>query len=211
MASLQDRILQGFKNAGLSLNQARIITAEVGRENSFDPSIVFGVHTDPKNKKNNVGMLSWQNGRETPLLKSLKSNGLLEGGRIKNDQKSLDLMARYAVHEMRTKPEYAQTKKQFLDNPEVPYQDAVAVLGRNFIRWRFDDPQYASGHRNRDQFYAQLGGSKGVYEPEIVPKNMMASKSNYEPELVPKNMMQTQQIPQQQVYEPELVPANMMT
>lgn len=159
MASLQDRILQGFKNAGLSLNQARIITAEVGRENSFDPSIVFGVHPDPKNKKTNVGMLSWQDGREIPLLKSLKSNGLIENGKIKNDQKSIDLMARYAVHEMRTKPEYSETKKQFLDNPNVPYKDAVSVLGKNFIRWRFDDPEYASGHKNRDDFYSQLGGS----------------------------------------------------
>ncbi|WP_202741479.1 hypothetical protein [Acinetobacter sp. 'aerobic (ED)'] len=158
MATLQDRILQGFKNAGLSLNQARIITAEVGRENSFDPSIVFGVHSDPKNKKQNVGMLSWQNGREVPLLNSLKKNGLIENGKIKDDQKSIDLMARYAVHEMRTKPEYAQTKKQFLDNPNVPYKDATQVLGRNFIRWRFDDPEYSSGHKNRDDFYSQLGG-----------------------------------------------------
>lgn len=158
MAALQDRILQGFKNAGLSLNQARIITAEVGRENSFDPSIVFGVHSDPKNKKQNVGMLSWQNGREVPLLNSLKKNGLIENGKIKDDQKSLDLMARYAVHEMRTKPEYAQTKKQFLNNPNVPYKDATQVLGRNFIRWRFDDPEYSSGHKNRDDFYSQLGG-----------------------------------------------------
>lgn len=159
MATLQDRILQGFKNAGLSLNQARIITAEVGRENSFDPSIVFGVHSDPKNKKQNVGMLSWQNGREVPLLNSLKKNGLIENGKIKDDQKAIDLMARYAVHEMRTKPEYSQTKKQFLDNPNVPYKDATQVLGRNFIRWRFDDPEYSSGHRNRDEFYSQLGGN----------------------------------------------------
>lgn len=158
MATLQERILQGFKNAGLSLNQARIITAEVGRENSFDPSIVFGVHSDPKNKKQNVGMLSWQNGREVPLLNSLKKNGLIENGKIKDDQKAIDIMARYAVHEMRTKPEYAQTKKQFLDNPNVPYRDATQVLGRNFIRWRFDDPEYSSGHKNRDEFYSQLGG-----------------------------------------------------
>ena len=158
MASLKDQILQGFKNAGLSLNQARILAAEVGRENSFDPNVIFGVHSDPENKKTNVGMLSWQNGREVPLLNSLKSNGLIENGKIKQGQKAIDLMARYAVHEIRTKPEYAETKKQFLDNPNVPYKDATQVLGRNYIRWRYDDPKYSSGHTNRDEFYSQLGG-----------------------------------------------------
>lgn len=159
MASLKDQILQGFKNAGLSLNQARIITAEVGRENSFNPDVVFGIHPDPRNGKSNVGMLSWQNGREIPLIKSLTSNGLIENGKIKNDQKAIDLMARYAVHEIKTKPEYAETKKQFLEKPDVPYKDAAKVLGQNFIRWRFNDPEFASGHTNRDQFYAQLGGN----------------------------------------------------
>ena len=32
------------------------------------------------------------------------------------------------------------------------------VMGTNCIRGWYDDPEYASGHRNRDKFYAQLGG-----------------------------------------------------
>lgn len=159
MANLMQQVLSAFKNAGLSENQAKIITSEVGRESSFLPENLFGSHTDDKNSKTNVGMLSWQNGRELPLLRSLSKMGLMVDGKIKQTQDSLNLMARYAVNEMRTKPEYKQTKQTFLDNPDVDYKTASEVLGKNYIKWRYDDPQYASGHKNRDQFYSQLGGT----------------------------------------------------
>lgn len=158
MANLMQQVLSAFKSAGLSDNQAKIITAEVGRESSFLPENIFGSHTDDKNSKTNVGMLSWQNGRELPLLRSLSKMGLMVDGKIKQTQESLNLMARYAVNEMRTKPEYKQTKSTFLDNPDVDYDTGSQVLGKNYIKWRFDDPEYASGHKNRDQFYSQLGG-----------------------------------------------------
>ena len=157
--SLQQSVMKAFEKAGLSKNQARIITAEVGRENSFDPSVVFGAHTDDSNKKTNVGLLSWQNGREAPLLARLKSKGLYADGKIKQSQAALDEMAKYAIHEIITKPEYAATKKTFLSNPDVDYNTATKVLGTNYIRWRYNDPDYKSGHKNRDDFYRQLGGN----------------------------------------------------
>lgn len=175
--SLQQSVMKAFEKAGLSKNQARIITAEVGRENSFDPSVVFGVHTDDKNKKTNVGLLSWQNGREAPLLARLKSKGLYENGQIKPGQATLDEMAKYAVHEINTKPEYAATKKTFLSNPDIDYDTATRVLGTNFIRWRYKDPEYKSGHKNRDDFYRQLGGNPKTWNEtkamvgEIKPPN----------------------------------------
>lgn len=164
MASLQQNVMKAFMKAGLSENQARIMTAEVGRENSFDPSVVFGVHTDDKNKKTNVGLLSWQDGREAPLLARLKSNGLYVDGKIQQSQESLDEMAKYAVHEINTKPEYAATKKTFLSNPDVDYNTATKVLGTNFIKWRYKDPEYKSGHKNRDDFYRQLGGNPKTWD-----------------------------------------------
>lgn len=177
MASLQQNVMKAFMKAGLSENQARIITAEVGRENSFDPSVVFGVHTDDKNKKTNVGLLSWQSGREAPLLARLKSNGLYVDGKIQQSQDSLDEMAKYAVHEINTRPEYAATKKTFLSNPDVDYDTATKVLGTNFIKWRYNDPEYKSGHKNRDDFYRQLGGNPKTWNEtkamvgEIKPPN----------------------------------------
>ena len=177
MSSLQKNVMKAFMKAGLSENQARIMTAEVGRENSFDPSVVFGAHTDDSNKKTNVGLLSWQNGREAPLLARLKSKGLYVDGKIQQSQDSLDEMAKYAVHEINTKPKYAATKKTFLSNPDVDYNTATKVLGTNFIKWRYDDPEYKSGHKNRDDFYRQLGGNPKTWNEtkamvgEIKPPN----------------------------------------
>lgn len=177
MSSLQKNVMKAFMKAGLSENQARIMTAEVGRENSFDPSVVFGAHTDDSNKKTNVGLLSWQNGREAPLLARLKSKGLYVDGKIQQSQDSLDEMAKYAVHEINTKPEYAATKKTFLSNPEVDYNAATKVLGTNFIKWRYNDPEYKSGYKNRDDFYRQLGGNPKTWNEtkamvgEIMPPN----------------------------------------
>ena len=78
MASqLQKQVYQAYLEAGLSPNQARIITAEVGRENSFNPQNIFGVHSDPKNGAANLGMLSWQGDRGNALYKELRSKGVI--------------------------------------------------------------------------------------------------------------------------------------
>jgi hypothetical protein len=159
MASqLQKQIYQAYMNAGLSPNQARIITAEVGRENSFNPQTVFGVHSDPKNKALNLGMLSWQGDRGRSLYSYLHSKGLIQNGSILKSQAALDEMARFSVSEMKNNKGYAQTAKTFLSNPNVDYQTGAEVLGKNYIRWRYDDPNYSSGHANRDHFYRAMGG-----------------------------------------------------
>ena len=151
-------VLQALKNAGLNDNQARILGAEIGREGSFQDKYLWGYHSDPKNGASNIGMISWQGSRGKGVERALKNAGLIQNGKIVKGQQSLDVMAKYLVNEIRTDPTYAKTKKQFLDNPNVDYKTGAQVLGRNFIGWRYDDSEYASGHRNRDKFYAQLGG-----------------------------------------------------
>lgn len=151
-------VLQALKNAGLNDNQARILGAEIGRENAFQDKYLWGYHADPKNKAVNIGIISWQGRRGKGVEQALRNAGLIQNGKIVKGQESLDVMAKYLVDEIRTNPSYAATRKQFLDNPNVDYKTGTQVLGRNFIRWRYDDPKYASGHRNRDNFYAQLGG-----------------------------------------------------
>ena len=151
-------VLQALKNAGLNDNQARILGAEIGRENAFQDKYLWGYHPDPKNGAANIGIISWQGSRGKGVERALKEAGLIQNGKIVKGQQSLDVMAKYLVNEIRTNPTYAQTKKQFLDNPNVDYHTGTKVLGTNFIRWRYNDPKYASGHKNRDKFYAQLGG-----------------------------------------------------
>lgn len=210
MASLlQKQVYQAYLNAGLSPNQARIITAEVGREGSFSPKNLFGVHIDPKNGATNLGMLSWQGNRGQALYSALKAQGLIRGNGIVPTQDALNTMARFSIDEMRNKKEYQQTAQTFLNNPDVDYQTGAAVLGRNFIRWRYDDPVYKSGHANRDKFYQAMGGEVGQpqqeYKPEYVPQNLLqASNNTYKPEYVKKVNIAQQQ------YQPEYVPEQLL-
>ena len=150
-------VYQAFLNAGFSTNQARALTAEVGRENGFRSNLLWGSHSDPANRARNVGMFSWQSGRDKKLLKQLQAEGLLQNGRIVRGQASLDVMAKFARHEMETIPAYRRTKNTFLKNPNVDYNTAKEVLGRNYIRWAYDDNRYASGHKSRDTFYNMTG------------------------------------------------------
>lgn len=162
MASLlQKQVYQAYLNAGLSPNQARIITAEVGRESSFSPKNLFGVHIDPKNGAANLGMLSWQGNRGQALYQDLKSKGLIKGNGILPTQEALNSMAHFSVNEMRNNKAYSKTAQTFLNNPDIDYQTGAAVLGRDYIRWRYDDPVYKSGHVNRDKFYQAMGGTVG--------------------------------------------------
>lgn len=166
MASLlQKQVYQAYLNAGLSPNQARIITAEVGREGSFSPKNLFGVHIDPKNGAANLGMLSWQGNRGQALYQDLKSKGLIKGNGILPTQEALNSMAHFSVNEMRSNKAYSKTAQTFLNNPDIDYQTGAAVLGRNYIRWRYDDPEYKSGHMNRDKFYQAMGGEVGQPQP----------------------------------------------
>lgn len=151
-------VLQALKNAGLSDNQARILGAEIGRENAFQDKHLWGYHTDAANGKKNIGIISWQKERATAVENRLRQAGLIQNGKIVKGQQSLDVMAKYLVDEIRTDPKYAATRRQFLDNPNVDYTTGTQVLGRNFIRWAYDNPKYKSGHTNRDKFYRQLGG-----------------------------------------------------
>lgn len=181
MASqLQKQVYQAYLDAGLSPSQARIITAEVGRENSFNPNTVFGVHSDPKNKALNLGMLSWQGSRAKSLYNYMHSKGLIQNGSMVRNQAALNEMARFSVNEMRNNKSYAQTAKTFLSNPNIDYQTGAAVLGKNYIRWRYDDPKYKSGHQNRDHFYRAMSGS--VQQQAAQPQFTDLTKLGYKPQ-----------------------------
>ena len=202
MASQQNMamVLQALKNAGLNDNQARILGAEIGRENSFQDKYLWGYHTDDKNKAVNIGIISWQGSRGKGAERALKEAGLIQNGKIVKGQASLDVMAKYLVNEIRTNPAYAQTKKQFLDNPNVDYATGSKVLGRNFIRWRYDDSEYASGHKNRDNFYRQLGGvtpAGGTVSAQDTTTPQADPMANFQPEQ-PQVQAQQFQAPQVQ-------------
>lgn len=151
-------VLQALKNAGLSDNQARILGAEIGRENGFQSRYLWGYHSDPANKAKNIGLISWQGSRAAALEKRLAQSGLLKNGKMVQSQEALNVQAKFLVDEIKNNSAYAETRKKFLENPNVDYATGNRVLGRNFIRWAYDNPKYASGHKARDKYYQQLGG-----------------------------------------------------
>lgn len=172
-------VLQAFQNAGLSPNQARILAAEVGRENAFQDRYLWGYHKDPGNGAVNLGIISWQGTRGRNLEKQLAAQGLIKNGVMEQSQRALDAQARFLVNEIKNDPTYAKTKKLFLSNPNVDYNTGVRVLGKDFIRWRIDDPKYAAkGAASRDGFYRKLGGvapqdggvvQTGASAPSVAP------------------------------------------
>lgn len=147
-------VYKAFLKAGMSEAQAKAMTAEIGRENEYGNGL-WKTHKDHKNGKMNVGMMSWQNGRDQQLLAHLKRGGHLNAdGTIKRTQASLDAQAEFAMWELKTSHKGVGNK--FLSNKNISYQDASKMLGTEFYKWRYDDKEYANGHARRDSNYANL-------------------------------------------------------
>ena len=129
-------VYKAYRNAGLSHNQAMAITAEVGRENSFNPNTLFGTHTDPAASKNggairNVGMLSWNQGRDIQALNAMRNAGVLG----QQSQANLNAQAAFSVREMLTG--YKGKLRNFLNNPNGSPEQFAQELGRNYIVWAY--------------------------------------------------------------------------
>jgi hypothetical protein len=162
-------LYNAWRSAGLSDNQARIMMAETGRENSWNLNTIFVGHPEPvdvkrgvANPRRNFGLISWNGDRRNNLINLLSSRGLWQNGRAVQSQATLDAMAQFAVREIATNPLYAPTKRAFLQNPNVDYSTATRVLGNNYIKWRYNDPAYAEGHARRDGWYQKINNLVGA-------------------------------------------------
>lgn len=150
-------IYNAFRGAGFSDAQARALAAETGRETGLQSSFLYGTHSDPANKATNFGLMSFQGNRRSNVLDFLRQAGRVnEKGEVIPGPETLLAQAQFVRREMETVPEYARTREQFLANPNVDAETAAAVLGRNYIRWRFDDPRYAGHHETRRKFLASI-------------------------------------------------------
>ena len=160
----QMRVYKAFKGAGFSEQQARILTAEIGRENSYNPKYMFAGHADP-HKGSNLGMLSWQGDRKPRLVNFLKQANVLDGANnMIPGQEALNAQARFIMWEL--KNTHKKVGEKFLSNPNISYKDGAYLIGKKYILWRIDDPKYAAaGKKNRDGFYnmllKQLGAKDG--------------------------------------------------
>lgn len=136
-----------FRKKGLSHNSAIALTGEVGRENAYNPDLMFGTHSDPANRQTNVGIISWQKERKDQLLKHLQAGGHIDDrGRIARTQGALDSQVDFMLREMETgshgSGDKAERPRQLLQQmrsgQEVDIDHAHRVLGKDFIRWTYD-------------------------------------------------------------------------
>lgn len=181
-------VYQSFRKAGLGDNQARVMTAQVGRENDFVTSKMYGSHQDKNNNYTNTGFLSWQKTRSKELIKYMGKNGLLAGGKITQGQQSLDAMARFAVSEMASDPYYAKTKNA-MQQGNISYRELEKIVGKNFVGWDYVGNKLgkstAAQHLSKqDGYYKKLSemlgsdadGVMGVVSASIDKENAILQK-----------------------------------
>ena len=171
-------VYDSFASAGFSHKQSLALTAEVGRENGFQEKYMFGTHSDPYNSATNLGMLSMQG----PRLKALKEHLVVEGrfdasGNLIAGQDTMNSMAKFYMTEMKTS-EKSKMTEAFLANPDIDPGEAGRLLGKGYIRWRYDDPRYAHHHDIRDQYYSEINNITSdfanIAEQTATPDGMAA-------------------------------------
>jgi len=161
----------GFSDAG-----ARHLVAEINRENSFNPNLIFGTHTDPKNAATNGGVISWQGDRRNNLMNYLGQNGALDqnGGMLRN-QANLDAQMAFMAQEMKQSHPQAY---QYFSDPSVKFdkEQGTNMMGGKggYIAWALHNPTYRSGGlANIEKGYnivnqsvpADTGNASGQFHP----------------------------------------------
>ena len=180
-SQMQDMVYKAWTKAGFSNKQSAALTAEVGRENGYNASTIFGEHKEQANNSThgraNIGMLSWAAERRDLLLNYMRERGLTyktkQNGKevelFDPSQASLDAMAAFAKMEMETNPQYKRTKEQFVANPDIGRDEAAEILGNDYIKWRYKDPKYEAHHERRNTYYAQIE-AKEKKEPGLLQR-----------------------------------------
>ncbi|EXE96080.1 tape measure domain protein [Acinetobacter sp. 1592897] len=168
------RVYQAFRNAGLGDKQARVMTAQVGRENDFRNEAMFGSHKDENNGYTNTGFISWQKTRSSKLMQSLQGQGVLDkNGKIQQTQDALDAQAKFLLQEVMTNKSYSKTKSALL-NDDLDYRSLEKIVGKNFIGWDYEGKKLgkdkASQHlAKQDSYYNQLNRILGA-SPDAASK-----------------------------------------
>lgn len=151
---LQKMVYQAFLNAGFTKEQAKALTAEVGRENDFRKDILFGSHVDPASAKKgnpivNSGMISWNGPRRAALLKMLDSAGLVTDtrtGSFEQSQATLDVMAKFVKQEIYGQKRFSRTREFFENNPSATAEEMAPVVGKNYVVWAYGQDRLRNGN-----------------------------------------------------------------
>lgn len=127
-----------FLEAGASDAQARALVRQVSRENSFNPNLMFGTHSEPaKNAaygRTNYGIFSWGDPARVKEFKSYMNAASImdkDGKIIVDNEKYLKAQARFI---MQTELPKTKNGQAFLDNKDIDTETADAQLA-SYIGW----------------------------------------------------------------------------
>ncbi len=180
-ANMQRAVYEAFRSRGFSHSAAIAMTGEVGRENSYRTGLIFGEHGDPANRATNVGLFSFQKERRDQLYEHLRAGGHLdEKGKIKTTRGALESQIDFITKEMESgshtsknspRAERVRDMLNKMRSGEIDMDEAHRVIGKDYIRWRYDDPAYAHHKRAMSQHERNLQANlnRNPYEAPGAP------------------------------------------
>lgn len=195
-------VYNAFRKQGLNHASAVMLTGEMGRENDFRASHMFGNHKD--SARWNTGIMSWNSdrsdmnidsraGRRGRLIAFLDSKGLMKGNDIVPTQAALDAQVEFLVKEMETGSHIGSEgnnnqkavrvrellKKMRDPNAQLDYEETHRILGKDLIRWAYDRLPH---HRQRMAEHERA--LQKEYElSKKVPDNSGQAGDSYLPDL----------------------------
>lgn len=158
-------LYRAYRELGQSDFAAKALVAEVGRENAFQDKYLFGDHSDPANARTNAGIFSWQKGRRDQLVNTLAEQGYYKNGQIEKSYESLKAQAKFSLDELNSAGYGGGKITNYLNSKDADPETAFRMLGKDYIKWRYDDPKYASGHQNRDSWYNKISDAAAKLAP----------------------------------------------
>ena len=171
---------------GFSDTMARVLVGEVGRENSLREDLIFGQHTDPSNSARNAGMLSFQGERRDALMKHLANipGALDASGNMTRSQENLNGQLSFIRKEIDS-GQFGSELASMIGRDDVDPRQAADVMGRDYIKWRINDPKYRdSGIRNRESFQASLAADLSSRQAsQVSPAGRASPVSNLQSDL----------------------------
>ena len=189
--------MQAAKSVGLSDKQAAGFIAEINRENSFNPNVLFGSHSEPGTKhtgRKNAGMLSWAGPRRTAFEKHMREAGLMdENGSIPRTYEALVEQFKFSVQ--KEMPQY-KSGREFLANRDISKEDSYNLLGKGYVVWDVsgknhpDRRSYQNALNRREQGYNEALQAIGELE------DVQPSAQEGQPETVELNTARAEAIRQ---------------
>ncbi len=149
-------LYRAYRELGQNDFAARALVAEVGRENAFQDKYLFGSHIDPANGKVNAGIFSWQKERSANLLNNLAAAGVYNNGKIDRSYAALKAMAKFSLDEMNSDSYGSGKILSYLNSDNPDQETAFRMLGKDYIKWRYDDPAYANHHNHRNAWFNKI-------------------------------------------------------